>query len=31
MSIAELKKYISPGSDQIPAEPIQAGGDPQTY
>jgi hypothetical protein len=27
MSIAKLKKYISPGSDQIPAELYQAGGE----
>jgi hypothetical protein len=26
-AIAKLKKYISPGSDQIPAEKIQAGGE----
>jgi hypothetical protein len=26
IAIAELKKYKSPGSDQIPAELIQAGG-----
>jgi hypothetical protein len=26
IAIAKLKKYISPGSDQIPAELIQAGG-----
>jgi hypothetical protein len=27
IAIAKLKKYESPGSDQIPAELIQAGGD----
>jgi hypothetical protein len=27
IAIAELKKYKSPGSDQIPAELIQAGGE----
>jgi hypothetical protein len=27
MAIAKLKSYISPGSDQIPAELIQAGGE----
>jgi hypothetical protein len=27
IAIAKLKKYTSPGSDQIPAEPIQAGGE----
>jgi hypothetical protein len=27
ISIAKLKKYKSPGSDQIPAELIQAGGE----
>jgi hypothetical protein len=27
ISIATLKKYKSPGSDQIPAELIQAGGE----
>jgi hypothetical protein len=26
IAIAKLKKYISPGSDEIPAELIQAGG-----
>jgi hypothetical protein len=36
IAIANLKKYKSPGSDQIPTELIQAGGemlvcDPQTY
>jgi hypothetical protein len=31
IAIAELKKYKSPGSDQIPVELIQAGGDPQTH
>jgi hypothetical protein len=36
IAIAKLKKYKSPGSDQIPAELIQAGGeilvrDPQTH
>jgi hypothetical protein len=30
IAIVKLKKYKSPGSDQIPAELIQAGGDPQT-
>jgi hypothetical protein len=29
--IAKLKKYKSPVSDQILAELIQAGGDPQTH
>jgi hypothetical protein len=29
-AIAKLKKYKLQGSDQIPAELIQAGGDPQT-
>jgi hypothetical protein len=27
IAIAKLKKYKSPGSDQIPAELIQAGGE----
>jgi hypothetical protein len=27
IAIAKLKKYISPGSDQIPAQLIQAGGE----
>jgi hypothetical protein len=27
VAIAKLKRYKSPGSDQIPAELIQAGGD----
>jgi hypothetical protein len=27
IAIAKLKKYKSPGSDQIPAEVIQAGGE----
>jgi hypothetical protein len=27
IAIAKLKKYKSPGSDQSPAEPIQAGGE----
>jgi hypothetical protein len=27
MAIAKLKRYKSPGSDQIPAELIQAGGE----
>jgi hypothetical protein len=27
IAIAKLKRYISPGSDQIPAELIQAGGE----
>jgi hypothetical protein len=27
IAIAKLKRYKSPGSDQIPAEPIQAGGE----
>jgi hypothetical protein len=34
IAIAKLKKYKSPGSDQIPAELIQGGGDicdPQTH
>jgi hypothetical protein len=31
IAIPKLKKYKSPGSDQIPAELIQARGDPQTY
>jgi hypothetical protein len=31
IAVAKLKKYKSPGSDQIPAELIQAGGDPQTH
>jgi hypothetical protein len=31
VAIAKLKKYKSPGSNEIPAELIQAGGDPQTH
>jgi hypothetical protein len=31
IAIAKLKKYKSPGSDWIPAELIQAGGDPQIH
>jgi hypothetical protein len=34
IAIAKLKRYKSPGSDQIPAELIQAGGEicnPQTH
>jgi hypothetical protein len=31
IAIANLKKYKTPGSDQIPAEVIQTGGDPQTH
>jgi hypothetical protein len=27
IAIAKFKRYKSPGSDQIPAEPIQAGGE----
>jgi hypothetical protein len=30
IAIAKLKKYKSLGSDQVPAELIQAGGEPQT-
>jgi hypothetical protein len=31
IAVAKLKKYKSPGSDHIPRELIQAGGDPQTH
>jgi hypothetical protein len=31
IAVAKLKEYKSVGSDQIPAELIQAEGDPQTY
>jgi hypothetical protein len=31
IAIAKLKKYKLTGSDEIPAELIQAGGDPQTH
>jgi hypothetical protein len=31
IAIAKLKKYKLPGSDEIRAELIQAGGDPQTH
>jgi hypothetical protein len=31
VAIAKLKRYKSPGSDQIPAELIQAGGDILRY
>jgi hypothetical protein len=31
IAIATFKKYKSPGNAQIPAEPIQAGGNPQTH
>jgi hypothetical protein len=31
IAIAKLNKYKSPGSDEVPAEVIQAGGDPQTH
>jgi hypothetical protein len=31
IAIAKLKKHKSPGSDQIPAELIKAGGDPQIH
>jgi hypothetical protein len=31
IAIAKLKRYKLPGSDEIPKELIQAGGDPQTH
>jgi hypothetical protein len=31
IAIANLKRYKSPGSGEIPEELIQAGGDPQTH
>jgi hypothetical protein len=31
IAISTLKKYKSPGSDQIPTEPIQAGGEYYCY
>jgi hypothetical protein len=31
IAIAKLKKYKSAGNDQIPAERVQAEGDPQTH
>jgi hypothetical protein len=31
MTTAKLEKYKSPGSDKIPAEPVQAGGETLLY